>query len=188
MCSSDLVGDGGAATGFTVSGSGLADGASVEGERLGGRRFARVGVRDDSERAAAGRLVSDVLIGILARSHRNILSSFARLRCVRSVTVAGGRFQHLCVQARRRWALRPASCRNLPICWGAMSEEFVEYAGRSEPKERWLKALPLIIAGVLGVPLLCAAIWFSWQIAQTTKYLFDLDTSGSEAADRKSVV
>lgn len=63
-----------------------------------------------------------------------------------------------------------------------MSEEFVEYAGRSEPKERWLKALPLIIAGVLGVPLLCAAIWFSWQIAQTTKYLFDLGTSGGEAA------
>lgn len=63
-----------------------------------------------------------------------------------------------------------------------MSEEFVEYAGRSEPKERWLKALPLIIAGVLGVPLLCAAIWFSWQIAQTTKYLFDLGTSGTEAA------
>jgi hypothetical protein len=63
-----------------------------------------------------------------------------------------------------------------------MSEEFVEYAGRSEPKERWLKALPLIIAGVLGVPLLCAAIMFSWQIAQTTKYLFDLGTSGWEAA------
>ncbi|MGO3179551.1 MAG: hypothetical protein ACTIJR_08300, partial [Brevibacterium linens] len=63
-----------------------------------------------------------------------------------------------------------------------MSEEFVEYAGRSEPKERWLKALPLIVAGVLGAPLLCAAIWFSWQIAQTTKYLFDLGTSGSEAA------
>ena len=62
-----------------------------------------------------------------------------------------------------------------------MSEEFVEYAGRSEPKERWLKALPLIIAGVLGVPLLALAIMFSWSMAQTTKYLFDLGTSGWDA-------
>ena len=62
-----------------------------------------------------------------------------------------------------------------------MSEEFVEYAGRSEPKERWLKALPLIIAGVLGVPLLALAISFPWSIAQTTKYLFDLGTSGWDA-------
>ncbi|UVI37299.1 hypothetical protein [Brevibacterium spongiae] len=63
-----------------------------------------------------------------------------------------------------------------------MSEEFVEYAGRSEPKERWLKALPLIVAGVLGVPLLAFAIMFSLQIAQVTKYIFDLGTSGWEAA------
>ncbi|GAA1525605.1 hypothetical protein [Brevibacterium permense] len=62
-----------------------------------------------------------------------------------------------------------------------MSEEFVEYAGRSEPKERWLKALPLIVAGVLGIPLLAADIWLSLQIAQITKYLFDLGTSGWEA-------
>lgn len=63
-----------------------------------------------------------------------------------------------------------------------MSEEFVEYAGRSEPKERWLKAIPLIVAGVLGVPLLAFAIMFSWQIAQITKYIFDIGTSGWEAA------
>ena len=63
-----------------------------------------------------------------------------------------------------------------------MSEEFVEYAGRSEPKERWLKALPLIGAAVLGIPLLAAAIYFSLQIAQVTKYLFDLGLSGWEAA------
>jgi hypothetical protein len=62
-----------------------------------------------------------------------------------------------------------------------MSEEFVEYAGHSEPKERWLKALPLIIAGVLGIPLLAAAIYFSVQIAQITKYIFDIGTSGWEA-------
>lgn len=64
----------------------------------------------------------------------------------------------------------------------AMSEEFVEYAGRSEPKERWLKALPLIVAGVLGAPLLAFAIMFSLQIAQVTKYIFDIGTSGWEAA------
>ena len=63
----------------------------------------------------------------------------------------------------------------------AMSEEFAEYAGRSEPKERWLKALPLIIAGVLGIPLLAAAIYFSVQIAQITKYIFDIGTSGLDA-------
>jgi hypothetical protein len=63
-----------------------------------------------------------------------------------------------------------------------MSEEFVEYAGRSEPKERWLKALPLIVAGVLGVPLLGFAIMFSLNIAQITKYIFDIGTSGFEAA------
>lgn len=63
-----------------------------------------------------------------------------------------------------------------------MTEEYVEYAGRSETKERWLKALPLIVAGVLGIPLLAADIWFSLQIAQITKYLFDLGTSGWEAA------
>src|SRR5699024_11222167 len=78
-------------------------------------------------------------------------------------------------------SVRPASCRILPICWWAMSEEFVEYAGHSEPKERWLKALPLIIAGVLGIPLLAAAIYFSVQIAQITKYSFDLGTPGWEA-------
>ncbi|WP_453985873.1 hypothetical protein [Brevibacterium casei] len=63
-----------------------------------------------------------------------------------------------------------------------MTEEYVDFAGRSEPKERWLKALPLIIAGVLGIPLLGLAIWFSLYIAQITKYLFDLSTSGWEAA------
>ncbi|GAA0037281.1 hypothetical protein [Brevibacterium metallidurans] len=63
-----------------------------------------------------------------------------------------------------------------------MTEEYVDYAGRSEPKERWLKALPLIIAGVLGVPLLGMAILFSLSIAQITKYIFDLGTSGWEAA------
>ncbi len=63
----------------------------------------------------------------------------------------------------------------------AMSEEYVDYAGRSEPKERWLKALPLILAGVLGAPLLAFAIMFSWQIAQVTSYIFDLGTSGWEA-------
>lgn len=62
-----------------------------------------------------------------------------------------------------------------------MSEEFVEYAGRSEPKERWLKALPLILAGVLGAPLLAFAIMFSLSMGQYTKYLFDLGTSGWEA-------
>ena len=40
-----------------------------------------------------------------------------------------------------------------------MTEEYVDYAGRSEPKERWLKASPLIIAGVLGVPLLALVPW-----------------------------
>lgn len=63
-----------------------------------------------------------------------------------------------------------------------MTEEYVDYAGRSEPKERWLKALPLIIAGVLGVPLLGMAILFSLSITQITKYVFDLGTSGWEAA------
>ena len=46
-----------------------------------------------------------------------------------------------------------------------MTEEYVDYAGRSEPKERWLKALPLIIAGVLGVPLLGMAILFYMSAA-----------------------
>lgn len=63
----------------------------------------------------------------------------------------------------------------------AMSEEYVDYAGRSEPKERWLKALPLILAGVLGAPLLAFAIMFSLQIAQIAKYIFDIGTSGWEA-------
>jgi hypothetical protein len=35
--------------------------------------------------------------------------------------------------------------------------------------------------GVLGIPLLAAAIDFSVQIAQVTKYLFDLGTSGLDA-------
>src|SRR5699024_6073321 len=59
-----------------------------QGERLGRRRFARTGVGDDSEGASAGRLVSAVLIGILARGHRNILSSFVLPRRVRAATVA----------------------------------------------------------------------------------------------------
>lgn len=58
-----------------------------------------------------------------------------------------------------------------------MTEEFVEYAGHSEPKERWLKALPLILAAVLGIPFLVLAIKFSLQIAQYTKYMFDIETS-----------
>ncbi|WP_137824248.1 hypothetical protein [Brevibacterium sp. 2SA] len=59
-----------------------------------------------------------------------------------------------------------------------MTEEYVDYAGRSEPKERWLKASPLIIAGVLGVPLLALAVLFSLSIAQIAKYMFDLGTTG----------
>lgn len=59
-----------------------------------------------------------------------------------------------------------------------MTEEFVEYAGRAEPKERWLKALPLILAGLLGIPCIALAIRFSLSMAQYTKYLFDLGTSG----------
>ncbi|MCI4011415.1 hypothetical protein [Brevibacterium sp. ZH18] len=62
-----------------------------------------------------------------------------------------------------------------------MTEEFVEYAGRSEPRERWLKALPLILAAVLGIPCLVYAILFSISIAQVTKYIFDIGTSGWEA-------
>ncbi|WP_350270932.1 hypothetical protein AAFP32_05340 [Brevibacterium sp. CBA3109] len=62
-----------------------------------------------------------------------------------------------------------------------MNEEFVEYAGRSEPKERLLKALPLILAAILGVPFLVLAIKFSLSIAQVTKYIFDIGTSGWEA-------
>lgn len=62
-----------------------------------------------------------------------------------------------------------------------MNEEFVEYAGRSEPKERLLKALPLILAAILGIPFLVLAIKFSLSIAQVTKYIFDIGTSGWEA-------
>ncbi|WP_231446214.1 hypothetical protein [Brevibacterium zhoupengii] len=62
-----------------------------------------------------------------------------------------------------------------------MNEEFVEYAGRSEPKERLLKALPLILAALLGIPFLVLAIKFSLDIGQVTSYLFDLGTSGLEA-------
>ena len=62
-----------------------------------------------------------------------------------------------------------------------MNEEFVEYAGRSEPKERLLKALPLILAAILGVPFLVLAIKFSLSIAQVTKYILDIGTSGWEA-------
>ncbi|GAA1873909.1 hypothetical protein [Brevibacterium marinum] len=62
-----------------------------------------------------------------------------------------------------------------------MTEEFVEYAGRSEPKERWLQALPLILAAVLGIPFLVLAIKFSLSIGQTTSYLFDLGTTAWEA-------
>lgn len=58
-----------------------------------------------------------------------------------------------------------------------MNEEFVEYAGRSEPKERLLKALPLILAAILGIPALVYAIKFSLEIGQTTKYMFDIGTS-----------
>lgn len=58
-----------------------------------------------------------------------------------------------------------------------MVEEYVEYAGRSEPRERWLRALPLIAAALIGVPFLVLAILFSLQIAQTANYIFDLGTS-----------
>ncbi|MCD1284300.1 MULTISPECIES: hypothetical protein [unclassified Brevibacterium] len=63
-----------------------------------------------------------------------------------------------------------------------MTEEFVDYAGRTEPKERWLKALPLIVAALLGIPCLALAIMFSLSIAQVTSYIFDIGTSGLEAA------
>ncbi|RBP63634.1 hypothetical protein DFO66_10964 [Brevibacterium sanguinis] len=62
-----------------------------------------------------------------------------------------------------------------------MTEEYVEYAGRSEPRERWLKALPLIAAALIGIPFLVLAIRFSLDIAQVTRYVFDLGTSAWEA-------
>ncbi len=62
-----------------------------------------------------------------------------------------------------------------------MVEEYVEYAGRSEPRERWLRALPLIVAALIGVPFLILAIRFSLSVAQTAKYIFDLGTSTWEA-------
>lgn len=58
-----------------------------------------------------------------------------------------------------------------------MNEEFVEYAGHSEPKERLLKALPLILAAILGIPFLVLAIKFSLEMGQYTKYMFDIETS-----------
>ncbi len=53
------VRDDAAAVALAVHGAGLADGARVQGERLGQGRLAGVGVRDDGEGAAAGRLLGD---------------------------------------------------------------------------------------------------------------------------------
>lgn len=82
------------------------------------------------------------------------------------------------------WSAGPVSSMlsDSPFKLVTMVEEFTDYAGRAEPKERWLKALPLIIAAVAGVPFLVLAIMFSLSIAQVTAYVFDLGTSGWEAA------